>query len=153
MVNALEVPADELIRRVAAKLKRMEEIKPPAWAYFAKTGVHKEAPPTDVDWWYIRAASILRKLYKTRKPVGIERLRTVYGGRANLGSRPEHFRKAGGSSIRKILQQLQKAGLVQVTPRKGRVLTPAGVSLLDNTAYEILKELAEKQPELKVYLD
>ena len=144
MVNALEAPADELIKRVAMKLKRMSEIKPPAWAYFVKTGVHKEAPPTDTDWWYIRAASIMRKLYKTKTPVGIERLRTIYGGRANLGSRPEHFRKSGGAIIRNILQQLQNAGLVQVIPRKGRILTSAGVSLLDNTAHEILKELAEK---------
>ncbi|MEB3825675.1 MAG: 30S ribosomal protein S19e [Desulfurococcales archaeon] len=153
MVNALEAPADELIKRVAVKLKRYNEIKPPTWAYFVKTGVHKENPPTDPDWWYIRAASILRKLYKSRKPVGIERLRTVYGGRANLGSRPEHTRKASGSIIRKILQQLEAAGLVKTVPRKGRILSPAGMSLLDNTAYEVLREKAEKSPELKIYLE
>ncbi|MCE4606476.1 MAG: 30S ribosomal protein S19e [Desulfurococcales archaeon] len=153
MVNALEVPADELIKRVALKLKRMNEITPLTWSYFVKTGVHKEAPPTDTDWWYIRAASIMRRLYKAKTPVGIERLRTIYGGRASLGSKPEHFRKSGGAVIRNILQQLQKAGLVQIVPRKGRVLTASGVSLLDNVAHEILKELAEKKLELKPYLE
>ncbi|MCE4614960.1 MAG: 30S ribosomal protein S19e [Desulfurococcales archaeon] len=153
MVNALEAPAEELIKRVALKLKRMEEIKPPEWAYFVKTGIHEEAPPIDSDWWYIRAASIMRRLYKTKTPVGTERLRTVYGGRSNLGSMPEHFRKSGGAIIRSILQQLQKAGLVQIIPRRGRVLTSTGVSLLDNVAHEILKELAENKPALKHYLE
>jgi small subunit ribosomal protein S19e len=35
----------------------------------------------------------------------------------------------------------------------GRVLTDKGRSLLDNTAYEIMKELAEKNPELRKYLE
>jgi small subunit ribosomal protein S19e len=152
MVTALEVPADLLIERVAAKLREMPQIRPPAWAYYVKTGVHKERPPEDPDWWYYRAASLLRKLYKRGTPVGIERLRTAYGGRVNRGVAPEHFAKAGGSSIRKILQQLERAGLVRRVRGRGRVLTEKGYSLLDNTAYEILKELAEQRPELRKYL-
>ncbi|NPA04594.1 MAG: 30S ribosomal protein S19e [Crenarchaeota archaeon] len=152
MVTALEVPANLLIERLAEKLKRNPHIKPPAWAYYVKTGVHKERPPENPDWWYYRAASILRKLYKYGRPVGIERLRTAYGGRMNRGVAPEHFYKASGSVIRKILQQLERAGLVRKLPRRGRVLTPRGRSLLDNTAYEIMKELAERMPELKKYL-
>ncbi|HID40958.1 MAG TPA: 30S ribosomal protein S19e, partial [Pyrodictium sp.] len=101
MVTALEVPADLLIERVAQKLKQMPQIRPPAWAYYVKTGVHKERPPENHDWWYYRAASILRKLYKRGTPVGIERLRTAYGGRVNMGVAPEHFRKGSGSIVRK----------------------------------------------------
>ncbi|ALL00520.1 30S ribosomal protein S19e [Pyrodictium delaneyi] len=152
MVTALEVPADLLIERVAQKLKQMPQIRPPAWAYYVKTGVHKERPPEDPDWWYYRAASILRKLYKRGTPVGIERLRTAYGGRVNRGVAPEHFRKGSGSIVRKILQQLERAGLVVKVRGKGRTLSPRGRSLLDNTAYEIMKELAEKNPALKKYL-
>jgi len=152
MVTALEVPPDLLIRRVAEKLKQMPQIKPPVWAYYVKTGVHKERPPQDPDWWYYRAASILRKLYKRGTPVGVERLRTAYGGRMNRGVAPEHFAKGSGSIIRKILQQLERAGLVVRVRGKGRTLSPKGRSLLDNTAYEIMKELAEKNPELKKYL-
>jgi small subunit ribosomal protein S19e len=152
MVTALDVPADELIRRVAKKLKEeYDQIKPPAWAYYVKTGPHKERPPEDPDWWYIRAASILRKLYKSGEPIGIETFRVIYGGRKNRGVRPEHFVKAGGSIIRKILQQLEAAGLVQKVPGKGRTLTPLGVSLLDRTAKEIARELVKKYPELSRY--
>lgn len=153
MVTALEVPADLLIERLAEKLRKMPQIRPPAWAFYAKTGAHKERPPEDTDWWYYRAASLLRKLYKHGTPVGLERLRTAYGGRVNRGVAPEHFAKAGGSSIRKVLQQLERAGLVRRIRGKGRVLTDRGRSLLDNTAYEVLKELAEQRPELRKYLE
>ncbi len=151
MVNALEVPADMLIKRVAEKLKQYEQIKPPAWAFFAKTGVHKEKPPEDPDWWYVRAASMLRKMYKSGEPIGIETFRTIYGGRQNRGVAPEHFRKGSGSVVRKILQQLEAAGLVVKVPGKGRTLSPAGRSLLDKTAKEIMEELVKERPELEIY--
>lgn len=152
MVTALEVPADLLIKRVAEKLKKYEQIKPPAWAYFVKTGVHKEKPPEDPDWWYVRAASMLRKMYKSGEPIGIETFRTIYGGRQNRGSAPEHFRKGSGSIVRKILQQLETAGLVVKVPGKGRTLSPAGRSLLDKTAKEILQELVKERKDLEIYL-
>ncbi len=153
MVTALEVPADLLIKRVAEYLKnKVPEIKPPAWAYIAKTSPHKERPPADPDWWYIRAASILRKLYKSGQPIGVGTFRTIYGGRKNYGSAPEHFVKAGGNAIRKILQQLEKANLVAQVKGEGRVLTPAGRALLDSIAFDIMRELARRNPELAKYL-
>ncbi len=149
----MEAPADKLIEAVAEYLKtRVTEVRPPAWALMAKTGVHKEHPPTDPDWWYVRAASILRKLYKAGRPVGIERLRTAYGGRVNRGSAPEHFSKSSGSVIRVLLQQLEAAGLVEKVPGKGRRLTPAGRSLLDNMAFNVLRKLSEAKPEYAKYL-
>ncbi len=154
MVNALEVPADTLIKKVAEKLKKeyQDHVKPPVWAFFSKTGVHKERPPEDPDWWYIRAASMLRKMYKSGEPIGIETFRVIYGGRQNRGSAPEHFRKGSGSIARKILQQLEAAGLVRKIPGKGRVLTPEGRSLLDRAAKEIMEELVKEKPELERYL-
>lgn len=154
MVDALEVPADMLIRRVAAKLKGeySNYVKPPHWAFFAKTGVHKERPPSDPDWWYVRAASILRKLYKSGEPIGIETFRVIYGGRQRRGVAPPHMRKGSGSIVRKILQQLEAAGLVEKVPGKGRILSPKGRSLLDKTAREVMEELVRVKPELAKYL-
>jgi len=63
MTTVYDVPADHLIRSVAEELKKRQEIKPPAWAAFAKTGVHKEMPPEDPDWWFTRAAAVLRRVY------------------------------------------------------------------------------------------
>ncbi len=153
MVTALEVPADKLIEKVAAYLKNnVPQVKPPEWAYYVKTGAHKEKPPTDPDWWYCRAASILRKLYKASEPIGIETFRTIYGGRKNYGSAPEHFVKGSGSIIRKILQQLEAANLVRKVRGRGRILTPQGRALLDRIAFEVMVELARQKPELAKYL-
>ena len=82
MTTVYDVPADLLIKRVAEKLKSM--VKPPEWAKYVKTGVHKQRAPEQEDWWYIRLASILRRVY-IDGPVGIERLRTYYGGRKRRG--------------------------------------------------------------------
>lgn len=153
MVNAKMVPADALIKRLAEYLKtEVPQVRPPTWAQFVKTGTNRESPPLQEDWWYIRAASILRKLYVKGTPVGIESLRVAYGGRKNYGSSPEHFVKGSGSIIRTILQQLERAGLVEKADKKGRVLTPRGVSLLDRLALDIMKSLAKSNSELAKYI-
>ena len=143
MVSVKEVPADVFIKKLAEYIKNeVSSVSPPEWAFWVKTGVSRERPPDNPDWWYIRTASILRKLY-LREPLGIDDLRLMYGGRKNRGVRPEHFYPGGGAIIRKILQQLEEAGLAQKTPR-GRMLTPRGRSLLDKLAYEIKRSLGIK---------
>jgi small subunit ribosomal protein S19e len=138
MITPHDVPTSKLIEKVASKLKEMSEFAPPSWASFVKTGAHKERPPSQEDWWWIRAAAIFRTIYISG-PVGVERLRTKYGGRKKRGSKPEKFRKGGGAIIRKILQQLEKAGFVKKEAR-GRVLTPKGRSFLDKASAEIARE-------------
>ncbi len=150
MATVYDVPGDLLVERLAEKLKEIEEIKPPEWSSFVKTGRHKERVPEQQDWWYYRAASVLRRVY-IDGPVGIQRLRTWYGGRKNRGHAPEHFYRAGGSIIRKVLQQLESAGLVKKIPGEGRVVTPKGQSLVDGTATELKKELEKEIPELAKY--
>ena len=140
MPTVYDVPPESFIGRLARHLKEnYDEIVPPQWAYFAKTGPHRERPPQDREWWYVRCASILRKLYLLG-PIGVSRLRKEYGGRSRRGRSREHTRRGGGSSVREPLQQLEKAGLVEKDGRKGRVLTREGRSLLDRVAAEILRE-------------
>ena len=137
MVTAYDVPANDLIGLAKEELKKNEALKPPEWAAFAKSGAHKERPPLQDDFWYIRSASVLRKLY-VHDHVGVSRFRTEYGGKKNRGSRPEEHRMASGNIIRKILQQLEKAGYVKQS-KKGRVLTPAGVKFIDSIAFQVSK--------------
>ena len=142
MVTAFDVEHDALISTLKEKLKKTEFVKPEEWAQFVKSGRHAERVPVQEDFWYIRAASILRNLY-IHGPKGVERLRKVYGGRKNRGVKPEKKYKAGGKIIRTILQQLEKEGLVvkvMRSGRKGRQLTPKAVKLIDNTAHEITKK-------------
>ncbi len=149
MPTVFDVPPDILIERVAERLKEMEEFRPPEWANYVKTGVHKERSPEQPDWWYYRVAAIFRKVY-TDGPVGIERLRTAYGGRKNRGVKPEKFRKGSGSIVRKALQQLEKAGFVEKTD-EGRVVSGKGRSFLDKISAEIKKELEKEIPAIAKY--
>ncbi|WP_299962850.1 30S ribosomal protein S19e [Methanoregula sp.] len=137
MTTVYDVPADHIIRRVAEELKKRKEIVPPAWAAFAKTGVHKEMPPEDPDWWFIRVAAVLRRVY-VDGPMGVERMRSFYGGNKNRGSRPNKFRKGSGSILRKSVQQLEAAGLV-IHDKTGRRVSPEGMKFLDNLSLEVLK--------------
>lgn len=151
MTTVYDVPADMLIERLASYLKeKISEVKPPEWAKFVKSGMHKHAPPVNPDWWYIRAASILRKIY-IRGPIGVEKLRAMYGGRKDRGVKPEHKYKGSGSIVRKILQQLEKADLIAKEGNKGRNITNKGRSLLDKLANEIKRELEKEIPALKKY--
>lgn len=152
MPSVKDVPADLLISELARYIKEnVPQVKPPVWAPFVKTGANKERPPMSADWWYVRAASLMRKLY-IYGPMGVGSLRTAYGYRAKIGdkTRPERTRKAGGAVIRKILQQLEQAGFVART-KKGRVLTPEGRSLVDRLATNI-KDLVKTRPELAKYI-
>jgi len=145
------VPANILIQRLADYLKdEVDEIMPPPWASIVKTGSHAERPPQNADWWYTRCASLLRKVY-LHGPVGIQRLRSEYGGRKDMGVKPEHSRKGSGAILRKALQQLEKANLVETQPKRGRIVTTKGRSLLDRLSTEIKKELEKQLPELKKY--
>jgi small subunit ribosomal protein S19e len=142
MGNIFDVPINEFILKLAEELKNIEAIKPLEWAQFCKTGMHKERPPVQKDWWHVRAASILRAI-KIKGPIGTQKLRIKYGGRKNRGYKPEHFYKASGSIIRKVLQQLEKAGLVakgEKEAHKGRVVSPEGDKLLNKVAISMMKE-------------
>lgn len=146
-----DVPPSTLIHRLARYLKdNVDAIEPPEWAPYVKTGVHAERAPQNPDWWYVRCASLLRKIY-IMGPIGVERLRSEYGGRKRIGTRPEHARKGGGAIIRKALQQLEKAGLIKTVKGKGRVITSEGRSLLDALSAEIKRELEKVNPALSKY--
>lgn len=133
-----QTEADKLIERVSKELEKTEEIKPPEWARFVKTGVCKERPPSQNNWWYIRSASILRKL-SLGKPIGVSRIKRVYGGRKRRGHKPEHKYPASGSIIREIFQQLEKAGMVKTEKGKGRSITAKGKLFLNEIAKTIEK--------------
>lgn len=142
MVTVYDVPADKLIAVAAEDLKKNEAIQAPPWAAFVKTGAHKERPPEDPDWWFGRAASVLRKVY-LEGPIGTRHLKKQYGGKRNLGSRPGRVSPGGGNITRKALQQLETAGYIQKASigKKvlGRRITASGQKFLDSAAYRVSK--------------
>lgn len=160
MVTVFDVNPNLLIDKAAEDLKNFPEIKAPSWAAFVKTSPGREIPPIRSDWWYVRAAAVLRTIY-IRGPIGTEKLRVKYGARRyrSKSRQPEHFVKASGSIIRKILQQLQASGLVEFEAKsvqRGRMISGTGKKFLDDIAKVIgppveekIQEKVEEKPEEK----
>ncbi len=135
MTTVYDVEPETLISAAAQDLKT--KVKAPDWAPFVKTGAAKERPPEDPDWWHVREASILRKIY-VKGPMGVSRLRSEYRSRKNKGVKPEDSQKASGKVTRLAVQQLEKLGLVKkAEDNGGREISPAGTKYLDNLAHKI----------------
>ena len=88
MVSVFKVSPQSLVKETAEELKG--KFQAPSWATFVKTGHNKERPPMQPDWWHIRAASVLRVIYKDG-PVGVSKLRSKYGSRKNRGVKQAGF--------------------------------------------------------------
>lgn len=125
--------------KLAEALKGVEEFKKPEWIDFVKSGQAKARPIEDLDFWYKRAASILRQIYR-KEVVGVNRLKTRYGSKKKRGGKPEKFKEAGGKIIRTILQQSDAAGFTEISKgvkgvkgkRPGRQLTEKGKKFMED---------------------
>ena len=137
MVDVRTIEAGKYNSLLAEALKKEGLFKEPEWVVFVKSSASKERPINEKDFWFKRAASILRQLY-IRRIVGVERMKTRYGGRKDRGMKPDRFYKGGGKIIRVILQQAEKAGLVEKAEgkKKGRQLTVKGKDFLESIAKE-----------------
>lgn len=145
MTTVYDVPADLLINEAAKSLKEEDAVNAPEWANYVKTGVHKERRPESTEWWYVRCAALLRRVY-TEGPLGVQNLRVKYGGKKDRGVTPERFTKSSGAIIRNALKQLEAAGLVEKV-EGGRIASAKGKSFLDNISNTIIKDI----PELEKY--
>jgi small subunit ribosomal protein S19e len=121
-----------VIAAAAEKLKG--KVTKPAYVDFVKSSAGRERAPLSPDFWYVRCASILRKVY-LNGPVGVSRLRTWYGSKKEHVIHRKHFMKAGGSIIRDALTELEKLNYVKTT-KAGRIITPQGKSFLDKICNE-----------------
>ncbi len=134
MVTVFDVEPGKLIDKAAEELEKMG-IEKPEFINYVKTGAHAERRPEQQNFWYLRLASLLRQAYTTPK-IGVNRLRTHYGGRKNMGRRPSKHRDGGGAIIRRGLQALEKQGFVK-KEKIGRIITGKGRKFLDNIAKQV----------------
>ncbi|CAA0823830.1 40S ribosomal protein S19-3 [Striga hermonthica] len=98
-----DVSPHESVKSYASHLKPSGKMELPDWTDLVKIDVLKELAPYDPDWYYITAASRVRKIY-LRGGLGVGAFRRIYGGSKRNGSRPSHFGKSSGSVARNIFQ-------------------------------------------------
>lgn len=91
----------------------------------------------------IQAASVARHIY-LRKHVGVGALRKLHGGASNRGNRPSHHAESSGSVERKVLQSLEKIGVLEKDPRGGRRISQDGQRDLDRIASAVLESQREE---------
>ena len=163
MTTYHDVPADMFIPALADRLGDVEAIVAPEWAAYVKTGVTRERPPTQENWWHLRAAAVLRKVAR-RGPIGITALSQSFGGYKDNGSMPNTPAAGSRHVIRTAMQQLEAAGLVELVELKptesvdgeqmlykGRVITGTGQKIMDEVAHAVLPQALEAYPGLDKY--
>lgn len=137
-----EVCPVKLIDILAKALKEDKKLPKPKEAAYIKTGHGRELAPENEDWYYVRAASILRKLYmeelinpeKSKYGYGVLWFARIYGGSKNNGHKPSHTVTGSKSVVRRILQSLEHIKLVSKLSDGGRKLSPEGLSFLESMA-------------------
>ncbi|KAL6245799.1 Protein component of the small (40S) ribosomal subunit [Rhinocladiella similis] len=151
-VTVRDVDAQKFINAYADFLKRQGKLQIPGWVDTVKTSHSNELPPQSPDWFYVRAAAVARHVY-LRKSVGVGRLRKVHGSTKNRGSRPSHHVDASGSVDRKVMQSLEKLGILEKVDeddegssgKGGRRITQAGMRDLDRIAQTAVEDEEDEE--------
>lgn len=133
-----DVAATDFIKAYAEHLKNSDKFDLPVWSDTVKTAVFKELAPYGDDWYYIRAASIARRVY-LRPGIGMGQLQKWYGGSYRNGTKTEHFRKAASGIIRSVLIQLEDMKVVEKVSAGGRRMTVVGQQDLDRIAGSVFR--------------
>ena len=156
MTTYYDVPADLLIPGLAERLRSYDRVSAPEWASQVKTGTHRERPPVQEDWWYTRAASILRKV-AIKGPIGTNRISQEFGGPKDRGVKKNKAVAGSRNVARKILQQLSDSGLLVESlnsagnVNRGKILSSEGQALLDEVSHSVRKIAEERYPGLEKY--
>jgi len=137
-VTVRDIQAEKFISAYAEVLKNNDKFVVPKWTDLVKTGVHKELAPYDPDWYFIRAAAIVRKIY-LRQGTGVGALKKRFGGAYRRGARPEKHQDAAGGLIRHILITLDGLKITEKTAKGGRKISRVGQQALDLVAGQVAR--------------
>lgn len=132
-----DVDQDKIVQGVALFLKKSGKLKVPDNMDVVKTSKAKELGPVNADWFYVRCASILRRMYH-RGPIGVGGVKKIFGTRKRDGVCPSHWCRADGAVSRRALQALEHVKLIEKHSEGGRKLTAQGQRDLDRIASQII---------------
>ncbi|KAK1347129.1 ribosomal protein S19 [Hamiltosporidium tvaerminnensis] len=120
-----QVTPESFISNLSLHLKSNQIITQPPNISILKTSHAKQLPPTNTDWIFVRASSIIRSMLiniSCSKYTSISLLANKYGCSKNRGCRPSRKVRASLHPIQWILKDLEKKGWV-VKCEKGRTLS------------------------------
>ena len=137
-VTVRDVAPAKFISAYTEVLKNNDKFVVPKWADIVKTGVQRELAPYDPDWYFVRAASIVRKIYM-RPGTGVGALQKRYGGAYRRGARPEIHRDSSSGVIRTILITLDELKITEKTAKGGRRISRVGQQALDLVAGQVAR--------------
>jgi small subunit ribosomal protein S19e len=137
-ITVRDISAEKFIAAYAEVLKNNDKFVVPKWADIVKTGVHKELAPYDPDWYFIRAAAIVRKVY-LRQGTGVGALSKRFGGNYRRGAAPERHQDAARGLIRTILINLDDLKITESSSKGGRKISRVGQQALDLVAGQVAR--------------
>eukprot|EP01091_Cochliopodium_minus_P011285 TRINITY_DN315_c0_g1_i1.p1 TRINITY_DN315_c0_g1~~TRINITY_DN315_c0_g1_i1.p1 ORF type:complete len:185 (-),score=41.05 TRINITY_DN315_c0_g1_i1:86-640(-) len=137
-----DINAATFIKYFSRYLRRTGKIELPKYVDTVKTGRFCYNGPANPDWYYVRAASIVRKVYLT-PGVGVGALRHIYGALNRRSKGRKHHTPASGAIIRHVFHQLEKLQLIEKTPNGGRRVTKIGRRDLDRISAQIGKRIRQ----------
>jgi len=150
MVTIYDVPADAPSRKSPHDSKTGSTS--PTGSNSPRAAPARRLPPKQEDFWYVRSASLLRKVAQN-EPIGIERLATEYGskkrGSNRYSVRPGEHEGGSRKLIRASLQALEEDGLVTTAAGEGRRISDDGEAFLSEVAADVFEDL--DRPELERY--
>jgi small subunit ribosomal protein S19e len=138
-ITVRDVSAEKFIAAYTQVLKNNDKFVVPKWVDIVKTGCHKELPPNDPDWYYVRAAAVARKIY-LRQGTGVGALKKRFGGSYRRGAAPERHQDAAGGCIRTILLNLDDLNITEACAKGGRKVTRTGQQALDLVAGQVARD-------------
>jgi small subunit ribosomal protein S19e len=132
-----DVDQDKVVVAVALFLKKSGKLKVPDNMDIVKTSKSKELGPYNPDWFYVRCAAILRRMYH-RGPIGVGCVKKIFGANKRNGGKPSHFCRADGAISRRAVQALENIKLIEKHAEGGRKLSAQGQRDLDRIASQIV---------------
>jgi len=131
-----DVPANKWVKAMAQQFKREGKILVPNCADLVKTSHGRERAPQSVDWYYLRAAAVLRRIY-LRPGTGYGGLGKAFGNLKNRGSKPERTFRAAVGPLHWACKSLEGLKLIAKGRGKGRVVTREGRKRADTVAFNV----------------
>jgi len=131
-----DVSANKWVRAMASHLKQTGKLFVPTCAEFVKQSHGNQRAPQNPDWYFYRAAAVLRRIYQ-RPGTGYGGLSKPFGMKKNNGSRPEKFVRAAKGMLHWVCKSLEGMKLIGKGKKSGRVITKEGKRKCDAIAFNV----------------